>query len=96
MDIFELLYVTIDQMVWMYWLYNRERNTKIVDKTINNQIFIYSQEFRSDVLIELFFQDDFSLKIRLCIYLIRKNNDLYYRSFHFVLNQISIILFNTK
>ncbi len=29
---FELLYETIDQMVWMYWLYNRERNTKIADR----------------------------------------------------------------
>jgi hypothetical protein len=34
MDIFELLYETIDQMVWMYWLYNRERNTKIGDKSL--------------------------------------------------------------
>ncbi len=31
---FELLYETIDQMVWMYWLYKRERNTKIADRYI--------------------------------------------------------------
>ncbi len=73
MDIFELLYETIDQMVWMYWLYNRERNTKIGDKSL----FILR-----------------SLEVVICLCIL--NNDLYYTSFHFLLNQILITLFNIK